>query len=772
MIPALRLNLRDVRRFDFVFNREMARYLPGYQFAVGHFPEDWAQVTAQVSFRGRVIGLASCRLKDGCQPAPVDVFNLWPTLVESSLEKVAFRKALITDQETGLHNRELLMAKLGKIIRASSQGEAPLGFWDSNEAPALVLALAEMNVDGAFSKEEMLDLASALKRIPETICLARLGDRRLGLLFNASPAEAQARLDQARILLLREKARNSYLLSYSLFPQDLTLDSQGPFLRASDMAQALMEKAETALQFAYGRRQPAPVIGFGQLISAYGQIIQVLPQSRVVINLGGPMGAMPGQVFTALDAGGERKSEITVFETSEGFSLAHAPDSRAARLTAGDRLVFSRIDWSGHPASGGSDVRLEMENFEKNLNRLVKSGQPTALALVRIDDHERLAAMAGDEEVRNRLTVLAEEAASLKAPELSSRWGEGALALAWTMEAEEAEKTAQSLIDKMRERFSVSVALVPWPNPVIAPEGLMAAIHKTMIESAMTGYNVLTVFGPQTLNISGDHLLAEGDLDGAIGEYQKGLILDPGHLNLLNSLGVCHGRLGDHKAALAAFEDILRQAPDSLSALFNKGCSLILNGRLEEAEESLNLAEKAAPDNFEVLFHLGRTALELGHLDKALKTLTKASEVKGHRGIVYPLLGRVLILTKNLSGAMSALKKAVKYNPDDAESLSALGALFLEQDNDREVALSLFQKSVELDPTNSLFRQRLGKLLFNMGDYKSAEHHLKSAIDYGCRAEEVKEQLSALQAIENQDAVASADAEEPDEAFVERAEES
>ena len=58
--------------------------------------------------------------------------------------------------------------------------------------------------------------------------------------------------------------------------------------------------------------------------------------------------------------------------------------------------------------------------------------------------------------------------------------------------------------------------------------------------------------------------------------------------------------------------------------------------------------------------------------------------------------------------------------------------------------MSLFQRSVELDPTNSLFRKRLGMLLYQLGDYCAAEQHLRQAVEYGCREEDVKSSLASL----------------------------
>jgi hypothetical protein len=52
---------------------------------------------------------------------------------------------------------------------------------------------------------------------------------------------------------------------------------------------------------------------------------------------------------------------------------------------------------------------------------------------------------------------------------------------------------------------------------------------------------------------------------------------------------------------------------------------------------------------------------------------------------------------------MAAFKQAVKFNPNDALSLSSLGVLYKEQGKDNTMVLSLFKRSVELAPSNSIY---------------------------------------------------------------------
>ncbi|MDR2300553.1 MAG: tetratricopeptide repeat protein [Deltaproteobacteria bacterium] len=750
MSPSLLLKPYELRRYVRPFEREMGKFLPGYRFSVGPFAEDWAEKTAQLRFRGEVVGVASMALNEGGEEGPADLLALWSVLAESALEKTVLKKALVIDPLTGLYNAGYFKSKLHKLLNSPMTGPRAHGLWEGPESPALVLAITEIGGEKRLSKKEFIRLARILKAVPDSICLARLGDRRLGLIFLAGPLEAQSRLDQARNGALAHDFSGHYFSGYALYPQDLALDSLAPFVKTKVAVESLIAKAETALNFAYGKPIPAPVIGFGQLLNGHGQLTQILPQNRVVINLGANMGAMPGQVFSVLSYAGKPKGEITVFETGEGYSLAHAPQSRSGRLAAGDRLVFSRIDWSGHPSSLGAEANqkaLEIEKFEKKLLNLASTGRPLVLALARLDDHERLLAVAGEEELENRLALIRLEAlnGSQDPPTLLVPFGPATMALVWSdLDHENVKAEAQKLVDKLKTKAPLSLALVPWPSPVLKPEDLMPMAQKTLIESAMAGPTRVTFFGPRTLNISGDHYFDKGELERAVEEYQKGLILDPGHLNLLNSLGVCHGQLGHHKEAIAVFDEVLGLAPENLMAHFNKGCSLNYAGLLDEAELSFLEAMKIAPENFEVLFHLGKTALRLGHLDQALPALSKAAELKGHRGEVFRHLGQARILANDDKGAMEAFKKAVKYNPDDADSLSGLGALYLQMNNDQEVALSLFSRAVELDPTNNLFRLLLGRLKFSMGDYKTAEHHLKAAVDYGCRADEVQKMLNLL----------------------------
>jgi tetratricopeptide (TPR) repeat protein len=418
----------------------------------------------------------------------------------------------------------------------------------------------------------------------------------------------------------------------------------------------------------------------------------------------------------------------------------------------GDGLTFFRLD----EAAGASAVRdslTEPDRFDDFLEALgAASAEPLAVILARLDGFEKNAAMLGHEEAGRQVGLVFEKILSAW-PEagLRARWKADTLALAWPglggtglAQADDLVRSAHELAAELRASEPVSFGLIISSGGSRAGQDLVDDARKALDEAGFSGSGQVSVFGPLALNISGDRLFEGGDLSGALKEYERGLAMAPDHLNLLNSLGVCQGRLGRAREALVTFQRIVALDPANMMAHYNLGYTHLLAGRLSEAEAALAKAAELAPDNFETLFHLGRAALELGHLDKALPALKRAGEVGENRPAVFRLLGEALLLAHDHQGALAAFKKAVKTTPDDAYSLSALGILFADFSGDLPVAHSLFQRSVELEPTNSLYRQRLGRLLFNMGDFSGAEHHLKMATEHGSQAPEVYYQLGRV----------------------------
>lgn len=754
-----RLDRGDLKRFGRVFLADLQSLMPGRLCRLepvdAEIEPDPSVLVLPLRERGRTLALLVVSSERGRRPSP-ELKAMLPRMLRQGLRNMRLRKALDIDQETALFSPAHLERSLSRALnRRGRQG--PTKNLSLDEPSDSELALVRVELRG--EAEPALALPLLAERLAGRLALrftSRVGRLELAFFTEGQPQEIGEALASALAEQAAAEPASRPAAGWALYPQDLTpeerTEEDGWARRQS---QALAERAATALFYGRQNREVAAVTAYGDLLRDYGRVAQILPLDRAVVNLGRLAGAKVGQVFLAAAEGqASYKAELTLFEIAESYSLGHLSSrSPAARLLAGDRLIFSRQaaddelrDHVGQPASPNS-LLAALPDWDSCLAQLEAQdhSRPMAVALARLDGYDKTLSLIGREECERLLNFIFERVMALLPAEAICGHRGHSLLLAWPGgQPEQIKPAAHRLLAELKEPGPVSLGLVFSPGDWSSAAQLASDAQKALTEATFSGQGHLAVFGPLSLNISGDRLFEDGDLSGALAEYERGLALAPGHGNLLNSLGVCHGRLGQVAEALAAFEKALDSDPDNMMAHYNIGYTHFLAGRPQEAEERLQKAAELAPDNFEALFLLGKIALQLGRLDRALPALKRAAELEGSRPAVHRLLGEALMLAHDYQGALAAFKKAVKYAPNDAYALSALGILFMDLANDLEVARSLCLKSVEIEPSNSLYRQRLGRILFQLEDWEGAERELTLALDSGSQAPELRFQLGCL----------------------------
>ena len=320
------------------------------------------------------------------------------------------------------------------------------------------------------------------------------------------------------------------------------------------------------------------------------------------------------------------------------------------------------------------------------------------------------------------------------------------------LSAADGQVLAQNLINAFpdAESPSITIGVAAYPNTDTTRIQIVENAEKALEHAGFFGPGTITGFDAVSLNISGDRHYQAGDIAGAIGEFKKGLLLDPADVNLHNSLGVCHGVLKDYDNALSAFENAIRLAPEEVMAIYNKGYILLLQGNREQALECFLEANARETNVFEVIFHIGQTFMEMGAAEKARLFLKAATRANSRSGPAFKSLGACMDNLGLTKEAIQAYKQAVKINPADAESLSILGRLYTERGDSRDVALVLCEQSVRLSPDNGLFRHRLGHAYLNQGklDHALAEFELAVTMSHDShpQIEETQDRMMAAKA--------------------------
>lgn len=296
----------------------------------------------------------------------------------------------------------------------------------------------------------------------------------------------------------------------------------------------------------------------------------------------------------------------------------------------------------------------------------------------------------------------------------------------------------QSIRDnlKLSMNLTVSMGASFFPTRDFSRHDTLSHALKALNHALLLGPDCDQFLDALSLNISGDVLYQQGDITGAIQEFEKALILDPENVNVLNSLGVCFGVNKAYDVALKYFDMALTHNPEEVMAIYNRGVVNLLAGNLPEAEACFTAAEPLGNDIFEVMFQAGKLHLTLGNPQKAWPCLERAVQLKPEAGEALRVLGQSLMALGMNPDAITAFTRAIKKNPFDAESLSALGHLYDITGENSEIASVFCSKSADIAPQNGLYRFRLGRIHLgqNRLDEAMKEFRIASQLGYDCAA--------------------------------------
>jgi tetratricopeptide (TPR) repeat protein len=298
-------------------------------------------------------------------------------------------------------------------------------------------------------------------------------------------------------------------------------------------------------------------------------------------------------------------------------------------------------------------------------------------------------------------------------------------------DASDVLKTAEKIKEDIRKSSgaTVSIGISLYPLMMYTRDETIENARKALNHAAFFGPDSMVEFDAVSLNISGDNFYQRGDLDGAVKEFQKALLMDSENVNVRNSLGVCFGVKKEYEKALDEFQMAMKLAPGDVMAPYNAGLTYSMIKNEEKALEYFIKAYELDDSQLEVALQLGRLFLKRDEHESALVYLEKAVKIKKESGPAHRLLGECRDKMNNAGGAISAYTEAVRINGNDAYSLSALGRLYAKQGENLEIALVFCKQSVELAPESGLFHCRLGKV------YSRLERHEKAMEEFNRAAE-------------------------------------
>lgn len=160
----------------------------------------------------------------------------------------------------------------------------------------------------------------------------------------------------------------------------------------------------------------------------------------------------------------------------------------------------------------------------------------------------------------------------------------------------------------------------------------------------------------------------------------------PGMITAKNALTDLYLKMGEFDQAEKYLDEVLRESPKELDALFMKGRIDLMNGKGIDAVSSLRSVVTERPNFIPGYIRLAEAHAFNQDIELAIETLNNAAKIEPASRDLRIMLSRLYVHNRDFSAAEEQLKLIVETNPNDYESLAGLGDLALAQKNPQRAA--------------------------------------------------------------------------------------
>jgi tetratricopeptide (TPR) repeat protein/GGDEF domain-containing protein len=785
--PGARITSLDLLQYEAVFCASLRKFLSFSTYTL-HFPAGTAgenpKPDAEILPQERKILLPLAEpggpllgifvAKDARLAGVKKILPYLRKIGELCLENLSLHKQSLCDQVSGLFTRQRLLdvftgnlEYMREYLRPENPSRGPV------RVSLLVLrlnGLAALAHEHGYVRAERFLACLALELellTPPRIVAARSGDEEFALLLPALSAGECHMLGQKLVNGLNglhlenelsgQAMRVNVSAGYVTFPTDLNgIDRHPP----AEQARRLLRRAELAAVLAHENMlatrhmavqadAPEPVLAYGKILAEGGRVLQLLPLSRMRLNLGKSVGARPGQRFalwgyvlksadpeSSLPDGEKRgpqnngpttkiirryKGEVLLVEARQNDSTAELVycDDPHFPPEAGDQLLItaSNADFTGRdaPAILNRAARLDEAtgflSYPDFLTRWCverKKYADFALLLTRFGLPQRNFLLDLDD--------LLDESEAGEAPLPHG------LYIPWEEQISACADLYRSTLDALagnclygRYGLNSFIIFIPGTAAELLFEQAKILSARSLADTRIALQSALGIAPHPFLDFH------KGDaLENAGKALEYALLLPAPHVGLLDSLALNISAdrrysMGDQPGAISEYKRALLCDENNILAWNSLGVTLAGLGRRDEARRHFEEALQRNAQSAAALYNLGQISESGGDHDGALRFFLRCRELSPDNVYVLYRLGQLAEQGGSNARAADYYKQAARLPGGEAITKRALARLAIKE-NRLEEAREELHEALLLNPNDAAALQLLARLYLDAGE--------------------------------------------------------
>eukprot|EP00057_Strongylocentrotus_purpuratus_P018096 XP_011672570.1 PREDICTED: transmembrane and TPR repeat-containing protein 3 isoform X1 [Strongylocentrotus purpuratus] len=245
----------------------------------------------------------------------------------------------------------------------------------------------------------------------------------------------------------------------------------------------------------------------------------------------------------------------------------------------------------------------------------------------------------------------------------------------------------------------------------------------------------------------GEILLKRGQLDEAESLYQQAAQLEPLKADIHYNLGIVAMKKRQKPKALKHFDRAVEIDPKHKMALYNSALYIQESGNAARRQDAIKRLQKVIeidPESEMSYSTLGMLAVDDNDNPGALQYYQKALEINPSSRHALFNIAMIHSDDKHPLQAKPYLENLLQHHPNHTKSMLLLGDIMLNSLQDVIKSQQLFQRIVDLEPSNVQAQHNLCVIMVQKGLFMEGEQCLLDVLERAPHAEFVRTNLSIL----------------------------